>query len=94
MKWKYAAVLASFLMVATAFAVLATAEDNAPTAPVMSNLDKYLQAKEDLAQKAEQGVVPTNAPEDMFSYTDGPYPIYADNGAPPEVQVVPPWGSH
>jgi hypothetical protein len=93
MKWKYAAVLASFLMVATAFAVVATAEDNAPTAPVMSNLDKYLLAQEDLAEKAANGITPTNAPETDYSFTDGPYPVYQDDGSPPGAQHYP-WGSH
>ncbi len=94
MKWKYAAVLASFLMVAMAFAVVASAEDNTPTTPEMNALENFKQAQKDLELRAELGVSPTNAVGDTFSYTDGPYPIYADNGAPPELQVVPPWGSH
>lgn len=36
MKWKFAAVLASFLMVAMAFAVIAAAGDNANVVPELS----------------------------------------------------------
>ncbi len=93
MKWKYAAVLASFLMVATAFAVVASAEDDAPTTPKMTALDNYLMAKAELEKQAAEGVVPTTADVDTFSYTDGPYPIYNDDGSPPKTEHMP-WGCH
>jgi hypothetical protein len=92
MKWKYAAVLASFIMVATAFAVVASAADDLPTAPKMSSLDNYLTAKAELDRQEAEGVVPTTMDEDTFGYTDGPYPIYQDDGTPPGTQHMP-WGS-
>lgn len=94
MKWKYAAVLASFLMVAMAFAVVASAQDDTPTTPALNAMETYKRAMDMAEVRAEQGVSPTNAVGDTFSYTDGPYPIYADDGAPPDVETVPPWGSH
>jgi len=97
MKHKYAAVLASFLMVAMAFAVAASAEDDAPTAPKMSALDNYLLAKQEFERQEAEGIAPYVAADDVdvFSYTDGPYPIYNDDGSPPGT-LQPPggWGSH
>jgi hypothetical protein len=61
MKWKYAAVLASFVM--------------------RAQLDE-LEAK---------GVVPHNNPEEGFSYTDGPFPEYKDDGSPPGPNDLPPY---
>jgi hypothetical protein len=94
MKWKYAAVLASFLMVATAFAVVASAQDDTPTAPKMTALDNFLQAQEHFKERADMGVTATTMDVDEgFSYTDGPYPEYDNDGSPPGTQHMP-WGSH
>ncbi len=93
MKWKFAAVLASFLMVAMAFAVVAVAEDNAPVAPVMSNLDNYNMAKAEMDKLAAEGIAPTTNDMEGFSYTNGPYPIYQDDGSLPGPRHMP-WGSH
>ncbi|MEE9116626.1 MAG: hypothetical protein V3U09_07000, partial [Thermoplasmata archaeon] len=96
MKWKYAAVLASFLMVTMAFAVVATAEDDAPTLPTTSPLDNWLQTKADLAEQAAEGLTPalsTEGADELFSYMDGPYPTFEDDGSPPGTQHMP-WGSH
>jgi hypothetical protein len=97
LKWKYAAVLASFLMVSMAFAALATAEDNAPSAPKMTPLDNYREAKADLDRQIAEGILPydtTLAEGTFYTYTDGPYPKYEDNGAPPAGPQHMPWGSH
>ncbi|UCD92435.1 MAG: hypothetical protein JSV43_00425 [Methanobacteriota archaeon] len=93
MKWKYAAVLTSFLMVATAFAVVASAEDDAPSVPKMSNLENYLIAKAELDRLESEGVVPTTLDTDSLSYTDGPYPHIDDDGSPPGPEHTP-WGDH
>ncbi|MCK4445278.1 MAG: hypothetical protein KAW09_12090, partial [Thermoplasmata archaeon] len=94
MKWKYAAVLASFLMVTMAFAVVATAADDAPSVPKMSALDNYNIAKLELERQAADGITPTNALDDVgYSYADGPYPVYENDGSPPGTQHMP-WGSH
>ncbi len=92
MKWKHTAVLVSFLMVAMAFAVVASAEDNVPTAPKLSNLDNYLMAKKEFEMQAAQGVFPSNHDIEGFSYVDGPYPIYNDDGTPPGTQQA--WGDY
>ena len=57
MKWKLAAVLASFLMVAMAFAVVAVAEDNANVVPELSALENDNIAKADFDRKVAEGIV-------------------------------------
>jgi hypothetical protein len=96
MKWKYAAILASFLMVAMAFAVVTAAEDNSNVVPEMSALESYNLAKADYDRQVADGIVPydtTVAPQDVFTYMDGPYLKYQDDGSPPGTQHMP-WGSH
>ena len=58
MKWKYATGLASFLMVAVAFAVIAAAEDNANVVPELSALENDNIARADFDGRAAEGVVP------------------------------------
>ena len=92
MKWKYAAVIASFLMVSMAFAAVAAAEDDAPVAPAMTPYENYMFAKADLDALEAKGVVPHNNPnDDGFSYTDGPFPEFQDDGSPPGVSDLPPF---
>jgi hypothetical protein len=80
------------IMVATAFAVVASADDDASATVQMSNLDNYLFARAELDRLEAEGVVPTTMDQDTFGYTDGPYPIYQDDGSPPGPQHMP-WGS-
>jgi hypothetical protein len=96
MKARYYAVLASFLMVTMAFAVVATAEDETISNPGMNALENFEKTKEYIAEMDAQGIYryDTAGPDvDLFEYTDGPYPIYADDGSPPGTQHMP-WGSH
>ncbi|MCK4444228.1 MAG: hypothetical protein KAW09_06775 [Thermoplasmata archaeon] len=95
MKAKYYAVLASFVMVAMAFAVAATAEDQAPVTPEMSPLEELKATQEYIAEMEAMGAsrYDSVSDEDFFEYTDGPYPIYKDDGSPPAPQQ-PPWGIH
>ena len=97
MKGKYYAVLASFLMVAMAFAVAATAEDQAPTAPELNALEAFDLDRALIAENEANGVFPYDSvlddDDDMFRITDGPYPTYADDGTPPGPNH-PPWGHH
>lgn len=58
MKWKFAAVLASFLMVAMAFAVIAAAGDNANVVPELSAPENGNIARADFDRQAAEGVVP------------------------------------
>ncbi|MFQ5885127.1 MAG: hypothetical protein ACE5IO_08520, partial [Thermoplasmata archaeon] len=96
MKWKFAAVLASFLMVGMAFAVIASAEEQAPVAPQMTPYENYMLARQHLEEMKEQGLTPDDSAteEDLFTYTDGPFPRYNDDGSPPGPQHPPDWGSH
>ncbi len=96
MKAKYYAVLASVLMIAMAFAVVASAEDESSATLEMNPLEKFQQMQDHLGEMEEIGISPSlqAAPDaDAFRYTDGPYPIYADDGTPPGFQHMP-WGSH
>ena len=63
MKWRFAAVMIAFLMVAMAFAVVASAEDNSINAPELSQYDNNLFAEEELDRQAEQGVTPSRVTE-------------------------------
>ncbi|MCK5290418.1 MAG: hypothetical protein KAR39_00170 [Thermoplasmata archaeon] len=95
MKWKYAAVLASFLMVTMAFAVVATAEDT-PTFPTPSALDNWLQTQADFAEQEAEGItayITSEGANAGYKYTDGPYPIFQDDGSPPGSPNHMPWGS-
>ncbi|TET91272.1 MAG: hypothetical protein E3J35_03405, partial [Methanomassiliicoccales archaeon] len=97
MKYKYAAVLASFLMVSMAFAVAATAEDQAPVAPAMTPYENYMFARAELERQAAEGVIPYIAVDEVaasaFTYTDGPFPEFQDDGSPPGTPQHMPWGS-
>ncbi len=94
MKHKYAAVLASFLMVTMAFAIVATAEDDAPSVPKMSALEKHLLMRQELEQQKAEGFAPNieSIETGAFTYTDGPYPTFNDDGSPPGTEHMP-WGS-
>ena len=99
MKYKYAAVLASILMVGMAFAVLASAEEQAPTTLATTpfeNWQDYLEMKAGIEEMEEQGIKAYDAvsDEEYFTYTDGPFPIYNDDGSPPGPHHPPNWGSH
>jgi hypothetical protein len=97
MKWKYAAVLASFVMVSMAFAVVA-AEDQAPANPTVTPFEMwqgYLQMKADIEEMEDQGIYAYDAVSDekYFTYTDGPFPRYNDDGSPPGPKS-PGWGDN
>jgi hypothetical protein len=96
MKWKYAAVLTSVLMVSMAFAVVATASDDVPASPATSALDNWLQAQADYAEQEAEGItafITSDGADGAFRYTDGPYPNYDDDGSPPGSPNHMPWGS-
>jgi hypothetical protein len=95
MKWRFAAFVVSFLMVAATFAVMTVAADDSPEVTEFSPYENYLIIKEELDRQAEQGVTPSNIDiEGAFSYTDGPFPTYENDGSAPSGPQHMPWGSH
>jgi len=95
MKRKFEAVIVTFLVVATAFAITASAGEDSPAVQKMTPLENYLLAKAELDRQAELGIGPSNIDtDDTFTYADGPYPIYDDDGSPPGEPMHLPWGSH
>lgn len=73
-------------MVATAFAVVATAEDEQVSTELSAKqaYEEWLMFKEMEYRNGEK-ISPTNAMDDRFTYTDGPYPEIGPNGAPVDV---------
>lgn len=94
MKWRVAVVLASFAMLATAFGAVASTDLDTETPSKMNALNSYLMAKSELDSQAMKGVVPSTMDvEGAFTYVEGPYPRYHDDGSPPGPDHMP-WGSH
>ncbi|MCK4445244.1 MAG: hypothetical protein KAW09_11915, partial [Thermoplasmata archaeon] len=78
-----------------AFAVAANAEDQAPTVPKTTPLDNWKFAKLELERQAAEGITPalaTGGADELFTYTDGPYPIFNDDGTPPGPNQA--WGDY
>jgi hypothetical protein len=94
MKWRFAAFVVSFLMVAMTFTVATVVADESPETQRLSPYENYLIIKEELDRLAEEGVTPTNNDiGEVFTYTDGPSPVHGDDGSPIKPQHMP-WGSH
>ncbi|UCD91773.1 MAG: hypothetical protein JSV43_05905 [Methanobacteriota archaeon] len=96
MKWKYAAVLAVALMMATAFSAIASAHNDEDITSTPNALEQWLAVKEfqNEAYAYIEEVSPTNYDGEMFAYEDGPFPMYDDNGRPPGSPLHLPWGGH
>ncbi len=94
-KYKYAAVLASFLMVTMAFAIVASAQDDTATAPKLNAIEAF-EMDRAVDENEANGVFPYDSvagDDDVFRITDGPYPTFKDDGSPPGTEHMP-WGSH
>ena len=86
--------LVSVMMMAVAFGVVASAGLQEEVGLEASALDNYLMAKRELERQESLGVTPASFDAgDYFTYTDGPYPIFLDDGSPPGPKQMP-WGSH
>lgn len=94
MKWRFAVALASFVMLASAFSAIASENVDVDTSTKMTALDNYLLAKTELERQSVMGVTPyVSDVEGSFTYVDGPYLRYQDDGSPPGPDHMP-WGSH
>lgn len=93
MKWRIVAAMVAFLMVGTAFAAVASAKDDTSKSLEMSSRDNFMYAKAELQAQGDLGITPSNHDVDTFTYTDGPFPAFEDDGIPPQVNHIP-WGSH
>lgn len=95
LKWKYASAVIVALMVATAFSVLVSADNEDDLTSTPSALEQWLAVRElqDVVVSHNERVSPTNYEGDMFNYEDGPSPMYNDDGSPPADPNHVPWGS-
>jgi hypothetical protein len=88
MKLKYAATLAAAIMVVSAFAFLATADNDADVATEVTPLDLYQRWQMGNEFKTRKGIdiAATNVDHEVFGYVDGPYPQVDADGSPQGIE--------
>jgi hypothetical protein len=89
MKWRVVAVLASFAMLAAAFSAVASENVDVDNPSGMTALDDYIMAKTELERQSLMGVKPyVSDVEAAFTYADGPYLRYNEDGSPRHVHTA------